>query len=120
MATNLTDGSKAILLASIRDAYTVARLYGVNISTTVPQVVSTSDVSITGNLTISLTTLSNSSAIVFQVAQGLRPTKIEIGISNFSTNVISIDITGAGAGQFEFTTAGTFTIPIGDLTITVA
>lgn len=121
MATELLNGSKGTILAHIRDTYTHARLYGVNNSTSVFQVVSTSNVSILGVLAVSGgTLLSNTSAITFNVASGLRPTHIDLGVSDFTTLRIRIDLTGAGPGQFIFTTAGSFTIEAGGLTLEVA
>lgn len=58
---------------------------------------------------------TNSAALVFNIDAGVTVNAIRIFGS--SSNAITIGLDG---GPFTFTTAGTFTIPIGDLTIEVA
>lgn len=64
--------------------------------------------------------LSNSSDMLFQCNLGRIVYKVHLYNSVDDTISFTIDLDGATGDAFEFTTAGTFTIPSGDLTITVA
>jgi hypothetical protein len=70
--------------------------------------------------TLSGTTLSNTNALVFQCAASQKPYHVEVSIDGTSNSSIVFPLTDVPVGGYDFTTAGTFTIPIGDLTISVA
>ena len=70
--------------------------------------------------TISGVTLSNTNALVFQCAASQKPYNVELSIDGTPDSSIVFPLTGVPAGGYDFTTAGTFTIPAGDLTIEVA
>lgn len=70
--------------------------------------------------TLSGTTLSNAIALVFDCAAEQRPYNVEVSIDGTANSSIVFPLTDVPSGGYNFTTAGTFTIPIGDLTITVA
>ena len=71
--------------------------------------------------TVSGTSATNAAALVFDCSAGMKPYSAVVYNSSLgSGSEIVITLTGVPAGGYDFTTAGTFTIPIGDLTISVA
>ena len=113
MATTITTAAKNVIMSSgISSTFTFCMLLKADNTQA-----STSAESVTWQADGS-GGLENTTAIVFDVAQGITPTQIIVYPSGQSaTQTIKFDLTG---GPFAFTTAGTFTIPIGDLTISVA
>lgn len=79
-----------------------------------------SSISFTSYSVSTLGVLSNSSAMVFSCNSGRKVYKVHLYNSIDDTISFTIDIDGAAGDAFTFTTAGTFTIPAGDLTIEVA
>lgn len=110
MATTLTTEAKTAVLVSISSTYNRAILLNASGATV-------SDAAVTISLSTTAGVLTNSAPIVFNVAEGKEASKVEIYVLAQATSTIIIDLTTA---PNTFTTAGTFTIPTGDLTITVA
>lgn len=122
MATTLNAQGKYDVLNVVKGLYTSISLF---------QTIDTDDytnsapacdsaVSISSSIwTLSGTTLSNNAAIVFNCTAGDIPYKVVL-FSSSTTGGIVIDLTGAAGDAFLFASDGTFTIPIGDLTISVA
>ena len=122
MATTLNTQGKYDVLNGIKAIYTGATLVNsidpADYTTNVPAC--DAPLSLTAaSWSLSGTTLSNTAPLVFNCSIGDIPYKIVL-FSSSTTGGMVIDLTGAAGDAFEFTTAGTFTIPIGDLTITVA
>ncbi len=64
------------------------------------------------------TTVYNTNALVFNCSAGMKPYSAVVYINSFTgTSEIVITLTDVPVGGFDFTTAGNFTIPAGDLVI---
>ena len=79
-----------------------------------------SSITFTSYTVSSVGILSNSSDMVFSCNAGRVVYKVHVYNSVDDTISFTVDIDGATGDTYTFTTAGTFTIPIGDLTIGVA
>ena len=71
--------------------------------------------------TVSGTTVYNTDALVFDCSAGMKPYSAVVYINSFTgTSEIVITLTGVPTNGYDFPTTGKFTIPAGDLTISVA
>ena len=123
MATNLNTQGKTDVLNGVKGIYTSVSLF---------QTIDTSDYTIntpacdsalsisSASWSVTNGVMTNVSDLVFSCTQGDIPYKVVL-FSTTTTGGMIIDLTGATGDAFKITTpTGTFTIPAGDLSITVA
>ena len=68
--------------------------------------------------TVSGTSATNAAALVFDCSSGMKPYSAVVYNSSLGAgSEIVITLTDVPVGGYDFTTAGTFTMPIGDLEI---
>ena len=122
MATTLNTQGKIDILNVVKTIYTSVSLFQSidpsDYTTNVPACDSALSIS-SASWTLSGSTLSNNAPLVFDCSIGDIPYKVVL-FSSSTTGGVVIDLNDATGDAFEFTTDGKFTIPAGDLTITVA
>ena len=111
MATTVGDAAKVAILNSFKARFNTVGLNNTGSGGAI------TPVTIGTNWTLTGTVLSNTNLLTFNCPLNAQPTKAIVYITGTADSEILIDLTG---GPFVFTTAGSFTIEAGGLTLEVA